>query len=92
MDSLTSAARNATQDMEFMFFSTRAMYRVGRSHWKKWSDKVLARLAAAQSTSGPNRGSWEPVGGGSGQRSRVAATALAVLALESRYCYSRLTH
>ncbi len=78
---LGTLARPASADLELTWLGTMAMFQVGGEAWKHWNGGPLKRLGAVQDDAG--RFASEDANG-------VSSTALACLALEARYRYTRL--
>jgi hypothetical protein len=77
-------------DYYYWFYGSMAMFQIGGKHWKKWREAVLEALLSHQREDGCEKGSWDPLGAWGEEGGRVYTTALAVLALESAYRYTRL--
>jgi hypothetical protein len=82
-------------DLCYWYYGGAAMYHMegaAGKHSKKWLDAMHSALVAAQKKDGCLAGSWPPEEDRwSREGGRVAATALAALALETTYRYPRFS-
>jgi hypothetical protein len=73
----------------YWYYGTLAMFHIGGPGWETWNQHLTKTLTQSQQKSGPEAGSWEPVGIWCGYGGRVYSTAIATLSLEVYYRYSQ---
>ena len=71
----------------YWYYATLALYQHQGKEWKRWNDVLTRQLIKNQHRSGPNAGSWDPVGEWADLGGRVYQTALCTLMLEVYYRY-----
>ncbi len=74
-------------NMYYWYYGTLAMYISGGDAWNQWNRQMKATLLTLQRTSGPDEGSWDPVGLWAGYGGRAYSTAMGALTLEVYYRY-----
>ncbi len=77
-------------DLYAWYWASLALFQTGGEAWRTWSPALGAALAAGQRQDGAAAGSWDPVSVWSELSGRVGSTAMATLALQTHYRYSRL--
>ena len=86
-------AENGRIDAVQWLFGTLALFQAGGPTWKPWNAQLKRAVIETQRRDGIfccYRGSWDPVGVGSGRFGRVGATALRALCMEVYYRYDRV--
>jgi len=75
----------------YWYYATLALHQAQGEPWRKWNERLTARLLSSQRTRGSQAGSWDadPIWGNYG--GRVFSTALGALCLESYYRYLPMT-
>ncbi|MCB9830983.1 MAG: hypothetical protein H6807_00810 [Planctomycetes bacterium] len=76
-------------DYVYWYFGCLANYQAGGSDWVGWDEHLRDALVGRQVEEGDLAGSWDPIGIWGKECGRVAATALATLALEVSWRYGR---
>lgn len=76
-------------DYYYWFYGSQALFHAGTG-WSKWNSALHRALLPAQKTSGPDAGSWDPIGAWGFAGGRTYTTAIGVLTLETYYRYPRL--
>ena len=71
----------------YWYYATLALHQTQGEAWRRWNERLTARLLGSQRTTGSQAGSWDadPVWGNYG--GRVFSTSLGALCLESYYRY-----
>ncbi len=70
---------DAPHDLYSMYFGTRAMYQMGGTHWKRWSQMLRRVAVETQVTAGVTQGSWDPNGPWGYAGGRVYSTSMMVM-------------
>lgn len=52
------------RDVYYWYYGTQAMFHMEGDYWNKWNGTLRDMLVANQEQTGPERGSWNPLGGG----------------------------
>jgi len=52
------------RDVYYWYYGTQAMFHMEGEYWAKWNATLRDMLVANQEQSGPEKGSWNPLGGG----------------------------
>lgn len=55
------------RDVYYWYYGTQAMFHMEGEYWARWNGTLRDMLVANQEQSGPERGSWNPMGGGQDQ-------------------------
>ena len=69
----------------YWYYATQAMHHVGGRQWDRWNMRMRDVLVRTQRKSGPEAGSWDPVGQHAGTGGRLYMTALGTCTLEVYY-------
>ena len=78
-------------DLMTCHWASHALYQMGGRWWAQWSRTLTNAVVMTQRLDGASAGSWDPDdGSGCRDEGRVAATALAVLSLESYYRFTKI--
>lgn len=52
------------RDVYYWYYATQTMFHMEGEYWTKWNNALRDMLVANQEQSGPENGSWNPLGGG----------------------------
>ncbi|MDH3591613.1 MAG: terpene cyclase/mutase family protein, partial [Planctomycetota bacterium] len=79
-------------DMYYWYYGTLAMFQVGGSSWKKWSQSMSDAMVETQHPKGAGAryGSWDPIGCWGDDGGRVYSTAVMAMCLQVYYRYPRV--
>ena len=69
-------------DLYAVYYSSYAMYQMGGSYWRQWSQALRSAVIETQRLDGPASGSWDPSGPWGYAGGRVYSTAMMVLSAQ----------
>jgi hypothetical protein len=79
-------ATRKTRDSYLWYYASQVLVHTGGPEWERWYGRLVTTLAATQESSGPQAGSWDPLGPAPDRwgiyGGRIYVTALHLLALE----------
>ena len=83
--------RYEDRDVYYWYYGTQVMHHMDGKYWAAWNGALRDQLVNNQELSGPEKGSWDPLGAhpdkwsNLGQGMRLYTTCLSVFMLESYY-------
>jgi hypothetical protein len=71
--------------ISYYHHATQVLHYMEGENWDKWNHRMREHLIRTQESSGADAGSWSPSGDDAGGASRVSATSMAVMTLQTYY-------